>query len=156
MLIMVSLAVLCLEGKVVICHVVKQNLCAGKAYRKLKVATWNFSGMCSERKQKEVAEILSRLNIDIVAGQESWERAGKNIVVDGYKWFGKPCKDQSNPRGEGGVGFVVRNCLVDDVKFVGTVRYEESVWMKVRGGRGTEALYIAVCICLQIALVFQL
>ena len=51
--------------------VVKQSLSAGKACRKLKVATWNFSGLCSERKQKEVAEILSRLNIDIVAGQES-------------------------------------------------------------------------------------
>ena len=62
--------------------------------RKLKFATWNFSGLCNERKQKEVAEILSRLNIDIVAWQESWEREGKNIVVDGYKWFGKPCKDQ--------------------------------------------------------------
>lgn len=39
---------------------------AGKAvrtYRKLKIAsyyTWNFSGLCSERKQ-EVAELLSRL-----------------------------------------------------------------------------------------------
>ena len=68
---------------------------AGKAYRKLKVYL-EFSGLCSENKQKKVAEILSRLNI--VAGQESWEREGKNIVVDGYKWFGKPRKDQSNPR----------------------------------------------------------
>ena len=75
-----------------------------------------FSGLCSERKQqKEVAEIIGRLNIDIVAGQESWEREGKNI---GYKWFGKPCKDQTNPRGEGGVGFLVRECLVDEVEFV--------------------------------------
>ena len=122
--------------------VVKQSLRAGKACRKLKVATWNFSGLCSERKQKEVAEILSRLTIDIVAGQESWEREGKNIVVDGYKWFGKPRKDQSNPRGEGGVGFLVRECLVDEVEFVSTVKYEESVWMKVRGGREREALYI--------------
>ena len=119
-----------------------ESVSAGKAYRKLKVATWNFSGLCSERKQKEVAETLSRLNIDIVAGQESWEREGKNIVVDGYKWFRKPRKDQSNPRGEGGVGFLVRECLVDEVEFVNTVKYEESVWMKVRGGRGREALYI--------------
>ena len=59
---------------------------AGKAYRKLKVTTWNFFCLCSECKQEEVAEILSRLNIDIVAGQESWEREGKNnIAVDGYK-----------------------------------------------------------------------
>ena len=34
-----------------------------------------------------------------MAGQESWEMEGKNIVVD---WFGKP---PSNPRVEGGVGF---------------------------------------------------
>ena len=61
--------------------VVKRSVSAGKACRKLKVATWNFSGLCSERKQKEVAEILIRLNSDIVAGQESWEREGKNIVV---------------------------------------------------------------------------
>ena len=71
----------------------KQSVSAGKAYRKLKVATCNFSGLCSERKQKEVAEILSRLNIDIVAEQELWEREGKNIVVDGYKCFGRPRKD---------------------------------------------------------------
>ena len=52
-------------------------------------------------KAEVAAEILSRLNIDIVAGQESWEREGKNNVVDGYKWFGKTLKYQSNPRGEG-------------------------------------------------------
>ena len=91
-----------------------------------------------------------------MAGQESWEREGKNIVVDDYKWFGKPRKDQSNPRGEGGVGFLVRECLVDEVEFVSTVKYEESVWMKVRGGRGGKHCTFAVCICLRIALVFQL
>ena len=42
----------------------KQSVSAGKANRKLKVATWNFSGLCSERKQKEVTEVLSRLNIE--------------------------------------------------------------------------------------------
>ena len=36
---------------------------------------------------------------------------------------------------------MVRECLVDEVEFVST-KYEESVWMKVRGGRGREALYI--------------
>ena len=30
------------------------------------------------------------------------------INVDGYKWFGKSCVDQSNHRGERGVGFIVR------------------------------------------------
>ena len=28
--------------------------------------------------------------MDVVAGQESWEREGKTIAVDGYRWFGKP------------------------------------------------------------------
>ena len=37
---------------------------------------------------------------------------------------------------------MVRECLVDEVEFVSKVRYEESVWMKVRGGRGREALYV--------------
>ena len=115
----------------------------------------NFSGLFSEHKQKEVAEILSRLNIAIVAEQESGEREGKNIVAEGYKWFGKPRKDQSNPRGEGGVGLLVRECLVDEVEFVST-KYEESVWMNVQGGRGGKHCTFAVCICLWKALVFQL
>ena len=37
--------------------------------RRLRVATWNSSGLCSERKQKGVSEVLSRLNIDVVIGQ---------------------------------------------------------------------------------------
>ena len=39
--------------------------------RRLRVATWNFSGLCSERKQKEIGEVLAKNNIDVVAGQES-------------------------------------------------------------------------------------
>ena len=31
---------------------------------------WNFSGLCSERKQKEVREVLNKLKLDILAGQE--------------------------------------------------------------------------------------
>ena len=36
-------------------------------------------------KQNEVTEFLSRLNIDIMAVQESWQRERKNIVV-GQGW----------------------------------------------------------------------
>ena len=92
--------------------------------------------MHSERKQKEISEVLNR---DIVAGQEMWERKDKVINVDGYKWFGKPRIDQNSHRGEGGVGFLVCECIAEEVEFI---RYEESVWMKVRGGRGKEALYV--------------
>ena len=52
----------------------------------------------SERKQKEISEVLNRVKVDIVAGQETWERKDKVVNVDGYKWFGKP-------RREGGAAF---------------------------------------------------
>ena len=80
--------------------------------------------------------------LDVVAGQESWEKEGEVIAVDGYTWFGKPCSDQKSQRGEGGVGFLIREYLVNEVEFITNVRYEESVWMKVHGGRGRDALYI--------------
>ena len=36
-------------------------------------------------KQNKVTEFVNRLNIDIMAVQESWQREGKNIVV-GQGW----------------------------------------------------------------------
>ena len=78
--------------------------------------------MCSERKQKEISEVLNRVKVDIVAGQETWER--KDIVVNvGI--------DQNSRRGEGGVGFLVCECIAEEVEFIRDVRYKESVWMKV-------------------------
>ena len=61
--------------------------------------------------------------MNIVAGQD------RVVNVDGYKWFGKPRIDQNNLRGERWVGFLVRECIVEEVEYV---------WMKVRGGRGKE------------------
>ena len=66
--------------------------------------------MCSERKQKEICEVLNRVKVDIAAGQETWERKDKVVNVHGYKWFGKP---QNSRRGEGGVGFLVRECIAE-------------------------------------------
>ena len=120
--------------------------------RRLRVATWNFSGLCSDRKQKEVGELLAKHNLDVVAGQESWEKEESRIEVEGYKWFGKPRSKQNSPRGEGGVGFLVCECLANEVEFINSVKYEESVWMKVRSERGREAL----CICLLIVQAFLL
>ena len=48
---------------------------------------------------------------------------------------------------EGGGGFLVRNCLVNEVEFVGEIMYAESVWMKARGERERSALYIG-CVCM--------
>ena len=103
-----------------------------KRERRLRVATWNFSGLGSERKQKEVEELLAKNNIDVVAGQESWEREDTRIEVEGYKWFRKPHNNQTSQRREGGGGFLVCECLVSEIEFITSVRYEESVWMKVR------------------------
>ena len=48
---------------------VRENVLAGnRQERKLRVGTWNFSGL---RKQKKVGELLWVNKIDIVAGQES-------------------------------------------------------------------------------------
>ena len=33
----------------------------------------------------------------------------------------------NSPRGERGVGFLVRECLVNEVEFINTVKYEECV-----------------------------
>ena len=66
------------------------------------------------------------------------KRDGSVVSVD---WFGKPRNNQKSLRGEGGVGFLVRECQVEFIE-LSQVKYEESVWMKVRGGRGREALYI--------------
>ena len=77
-----------------------------------------------------------------IAGQESWEKAETRIDVEGYKWVGKPRINQNSPRGKGGVGFLVRECLVNDIEFINTVKYKESVWMKICSERGREALYI--------------
>ena len=34
--------------------------------------------------------LLLNNKIDVVAGQESWEKEDTAIHVEGYKWFGKP------------------------------------------------------------------
>ena len=60
---------------ILIAYIVDVNLveCKVKALggnkmeRRLRVATWNFSGLGSERKQKEVGELLAKNNIDVVA-----------------------------------------------------------------------------------------
>ena len=52
------------------------------------------------------------------------------------------CSNRSSQRGEGGVGFLVCDCLMNGVEFITSVKYDESVWMKVRGERGRSALFV--------------
>ena len=120
----------------------------------LRVGSWNISGLCSKCKQKEVSEVLNKHKLDIVAGQESWERESSVIDVQGYKWLGKPRKIQNSKRGEGGVGFLIRKCLLAEVEFITYINLEDSACVKVRGGRDKESLLLDAFICPQLLLVF--
>ena len=64
----------------------KTKVLASKMRKQLRLATWNVSGLCSERKQKEIADLLACNSIDIVhvAVQESWEKQDSKIDIDGY------------------------------------------------------------------------
>ena len=86
--------------------------------RGLRIGTWNFQGLCSDRKALEIGEVLSKNHIDIVGGQESWELDNSKIYVPGYKWFGKPREGIKGKRGEGGVGFLVSELLMEDVTII--------------------------------------
>ena len=56
-----------------------------KRERRLRLATWYFSGLCSDRKQKEIGELLAKHNLDIAAGQESCEKEETRIDVEGWE-----------------------------------------------------------------------
>ena len=40
----------------------------------LHIGSLNFTGLCSDRIQKEVSEVLNKIKFDIVVGQECCER----------------------------------------------------------------------------------
>ena len=124
-------------------HLVKnkeQALKGSRREKRLRIATWNLSGLCNERKEKQVGEALTKMKIDMVAGQESWEKEGSRIEVEHYNWFGNPRNNQTSQRGEGGVGFLVNKCLVEEVEHISNIKYEESLWIKIKGQKGREAL----------------
>ena len=56
-------------------------------------------GLCSKLKQKKVSEVLNKLNLDIMAGQECWKRKDSVIEAQGYKWLGKPRRIENSQRG---------------------------------------------------------
>ena len=61
----------------------KTKVLASKMRKQLWLATWNVSGLCSERKQKEIADLLACNSIVIVAVQESWEKEDSKIDISG-------------------------------------------------------------------------
>ena len=61
--------------------------------------------------------------------------------MPGYKWFGKPWEGIKGKRGEGGVVFLVREPLLDDVTVVNNIKRNEAIWLKIRIRTGL-GLYI--------------
>ena len=88
-----------------------------------------------------------------MAGQESLEREGSVIEVQGYKWLGKPHKIQNSQRGEGGVRFLIGECLIAEVEFSTNVNLEESAWIKVCGVQVGKFCTLDAFICLELLLV---
>ena len=108
-----------------------------------------MQGLNCTRKQVEISEILHKNNIDLLAVQESWEVTGMSkFLVPGYTWFGKPrskesCKNLK--RGDGGVGFLVREGLEEMIRIINDVEYDESIWLKLsRGGRNECCIYLPI------------
>ena len=112
--------------------------------RGLRIGTWNFQGFCSDRKALQIGEVLSKNHIDILGGQESWELDNSKIYVPGYKWFGKPREGIKGKRGEGGVGFLVSELLMEDVTIIKNVKCNETIWLRIKILSGVD-LYI-VCV----------
>ena len=82
-----------------------KSLVGNKRETKLRVATWNFSGLCSDRNQKEIGELLAKHNLDVVAGQESWEIEETRIEVEGYKCLGSLVARKIVREGREGLAF---------------------------------------------------
>ena len=61
--------------------------------------------------------------------------------MPGYKWFGKPRESIKGKRGEGGVGFLVSEPLLDDVTIIKKVKCNERIWLRIRIRKGAD-LYI--------------
>ena len=105
-------------------------------HRGLRIGTWNFQGLCSGRKALEIGEVLYKNHIDNIGGQESCELGNSKIYVPGFKWFGKPRESNKGKRGEGGVGFLLSEPLLDDITIIKNFKCNEIIWLILRFKRG--------------------
>ena len=85
--------------------------------------------------------MLPKHNLDVEMSQGSWEKEQTKINIKGYTWFTKLHSNHNSPR-RARVGYLVHECLINEVESINNVKYEESVWMKVHSERGRKALYI--------------
>eukprot|EP00271_Cylindrocystis_brebissonii_P003249 TRINITY_DN1401_c0_g1_i9.p1 TRINITY_DN1401_c0_g1~~TRINITY_DN1401_c0_g1_i9.p1 ORF type:complete len:1328 (-),score=159.78 TRINITY_DN1401_c0_g1_i9:667-4650(-) len=120
--------------------------------RGLRVGSRNVFGFHAV-KRMEMGELAVRLKLDIVAIQETMETSRCDSVEcpRGFVWIGKARKeeataDASGPKkkASGGVGFLVRDTIVDQVRVLQGV-HEDSLWLRVDGGsRGRDLIVASV------------
>ncbi|CAB1119768.1 unnamed protein product [Ectocarpus sp. CCAP 1310/34] len=107
--------------------------------RKLRVGSWNVCGFArSERKRLEIVDQVEQSDLDVVGIQETWELKDGDVVskLGKYRWVGKARKGlDPKKRGEGGVGFLVKEHLFDVVEVVVKTEFEETLWLKIPGER---------------------
>lgn len=109
--------------------------------RGLRIGSRNISGFTGI-KRMEMGELASRLGLDVVAIQETWEKAGwEPEEPKGFKWFGKPSTVTNSKRGEKGVGFLVRDFLVNSVTVLSN-SFEDSMWICLERGQGASPLIL--------------
>jgi hypothetical protein len=113
----------------------------------LRLGSWNVRGLtCHQkvfRKLHEVVDIITSKRIDVLAVQESWESSKCMIPTIGqYTWLGKPRLGNENGDKHGGVGFLVRNTLVDLSQVITDTSLHDSIWLKIHGTRGTQDMFI--------------
>ena len=80
-------------------------LVRNKRKRKLRLATWNFSGLYSDGKQKEIGELLAKHNLDVVAGQESREKRKLEYMLKVTSGLGSLVSGKIVREGMEGLGF---------------------------------------------------
>lgn len=99
----------------------------------------------SERKRLEIVDQVEQSDLDVVGIQETWELKDGDVVSKQgkYRWVGKARKGlDPKKRGEGGVGFLVKEHLFDVVEVVVKTEFEESLRLKIPGERGEKDLFL--------------
>ena len=84
---------------------------------------------------------------DVVALVETWLRGEEEIVVEGYRWFGRNRRNlhRKAVRGSGGVGLLVREEVLEKwaVEVI-DADVEDILWMRL-SQRNEDTLILAAC-----------
>lgn len=91
----------------------------------LRVATWNCNGWCGS-KDVELHDVAVKLNLDVIAIQETHFSKDVSAQLHGYVWFGQ----NYEPR-QRGIGFFVREELRDLVAPTLKGPLDNVMWIKI-------------------------